>query len=132
MYLVNILISDSQFLIFLKNFITNLNREFDESSLIVVEGKNDLAALQLLGFKGEAFMVSNGKRILDLADQIEFYKKIVLLFDYDNRGRELTHQSIKLLERSINVDRYYRKQLSKHSKGRIRYIEQLSIFRNVF
>tara|TARA_B100000949_G_C14281233_1_gene451945 strand:- start:764 stop:1162 length:399 start_codon:yes stop_codon:yes gene_type:complete len=132
MYLVNILISDPQFLIFLNNFIINLNREFEDSSLIVVEGKNDLAALQLLGFKGKAFMISNGKRILDLADQVEFYKKIILLFDYDNRGRELTHKSVKLLERSINVDTSYRHQLSQHSKGRIRYIEQLSIFRNVF
>lgn len=130
--MVNILTSDPEFIIFLKNFITNLNREFEDSSLIVVEGKNDLAALQLIGFKGQAFMISNGKRILDLADQIESYKKIILLFDYDNKGRELTHKSIKLLERSITVDTYYRKQLYRHSRGSIKYIEQLSNFRNFF
>ncbi|MGQ9743915.1 MAG: toprim domain-containing protein [Candidatus Bathycorpusculaceae bacterium] len=59
---------------------------------IIVEGKKDIEALKKLGIGGKIITAKTGKSLLDLISEIEKAgtKKVILLLDFDRRGRELT------------------------------------------
>ena len=60
---------------------------------IVVEGKKDAQALRELGVSGTIQMLkTGGKSFLQVITEIEkeFPEEVILLFDFDRRGREAT------------------------------------------
>ncbi|MCW4022660.1 MAG: toprim domain-containing protein [archaeon] len=68
---------------------------------IVVEGKNDVEALRRLGISGELVLAkTSGKSFFDVQDEIEQTSKreIILLFDFDRRGKEWTNRLAHCLE----------------------------------
>lgn len=68
---------------------------------IVVEGKNDVEALRRLGISGNLVLAkTSGKSFLDVQDEIEQTSKreIILLFDFDRRGKEWTSRLARCLE----------------------------------
>jgi 5S rRNA maturation endonuclease (ribonuclease M5) len=68
---------------------------------IVVEGKKDLKALNNLGIFGSIILAKTyGKSFLDVLGEIEKTRslEVVLLFDFDRRGREWTHRLAYSLE----------------------------------
>ena len=70
-----------------------LIQDSSEGLLVIVEGKKDVSALRSLGVEGEILCAKTaGKSRLDLLRQIEEagYKEIILLFDFDRRGKEWT------------------------------------------
>ncbi len=68
---------------------------------IVVEGKADVEALRRLDVKGDLIAAKSGARsILDVLDEVERRGKreVVLLMDFDRRGREWTKRLAQRLE----------------------------------
>ncbi len=68
---------------------------------IVVEGKNDIKALNNLGIFGNIILAKTyGKSFLEVLSEIEQTRslEVVLLFDFDRRGREWTQRLASSLE----------------------------------
>ncbi|MGQ9538453.1 MAG: toprim domain-containing protein [Candidatus Bathycorpusculaceae bacterium] len=78
---------------------------------ILVEGKKDVKALRTLGINGEIISVkTGGKNLLDIISRMETanFKEVILMLDFDRRGRELT-KNLKLhIEKTgINVNLHF-------------------------
>jgi 2,5-diamino-6-(ribosylamino)-4(3H)-pyrimidinone 5'-phosphate reductase len=68
-----------------------LAQESSRGILIIVEGGNDVQTLRQLGIQGNIVCAkTGGKSRLDLIGQIEEseVKEVILLFDFDRRGKE--------------------------------------------
>ncbi len=81
--------------------IERLATELTKGTLIIVEGRNDIDALHRLGLEGDLLSAkSSGKSFLDVLGEIERREKhkVVLLLDFDRRGKELTKRLARHLE----------------------------------
>jgi len=70
---------------------------------IIVEGKNDVEALRNLAVKGKIISAkTGGKSLLDVISEVEktSTNEIILLFDFDRRGKEWTKRIRQQLERA--------------------------------
>jgi 5S rRNA maturation endonuclease (ribonuclease M5) len=112
-----------QEIIELKNFIFQLNSM--EDSIVVVEGKRDSIALKKLGYTGKVLEFYKFAGMVDFADSVSKYKKLIILFDRDKKGRTLTGKTIQLLQRRTKIDLTFKRKLREITKGKIMYIEQL-------
>jgi 5S rRNA maturation endonuclease (ribonuclease M5) len=67
---------------------------------IVVEGKKDMETLRTLGVGGRIITAKTGKAFLDLVSEVENSgaHEIILLADFDRRGKELTRRLKQHLE----------------------------------
>lgn len=108
------------------NFITLLNSKKD--SMVVVEGKRDSAALKKLGFSGNMCEFHSFKGLTKFADSVDSYKRLILLLDLDRKGRYLTSKIISQLEHRIRIDLSFKRKLVMITKGKIRHIEDLSMY----
>ena len=109
-----------------RDFIKSLNSE--HHSIIVVEGKRDDQALQKLGYTGKICQFHSFKGLIKFADSMPKYKNLILLLDSDRKGRYLTKRIISQLQHRMTVDLSYRKQLTIITKGRIRNVEDLTMY----
>jgi len=112
-----------QEIIELKNFIFELNSMKD--SVVVVEGKRDSIALKKLGYSGKILEFHKFGGMIDFADSVSKYKRLIILFDRDKKGRMLTGKTIQLLQRRTKIDLSFKKRLREITKGKIMFIEQL-------
>jgi len=93
----------------IRQIIVKLTEESAKGKLIVVEGKKDEGALQELGVKGKVFTVkTGGKSFQEAVDEIGRLGvgEVILLLDFDQRGREGTLRLKRDLERTklkVNV-----------------------------
>lgn len=81
--------------------LENLRKLSSQGIPIVVEGKKDLRALNRLGITTQVILAkTSGKSFLDVLAEIEQKNKreVILLFDFDRRGRELTKRLASYLE----------------------------------
>lgn len=97
-------------------------------SIVVVEGKRDEAALKKLGFTGKIYQFHSFKGLIKFADHMSQYKSLILLLDSDRKGRYLTKRIISQLQHRMIVDLSYRKKLTIVTKGKIRNVEDLSMY----
>ena len=70
---------------------------------IIVEGKNDVEALRNLAVKGKIISAkTGGKSLLDVISEVEktSASEVILLFDFDRRGKEWTKRIRQQLERA--------------------------------
>ncbi|MGB9959800.1 MAG: toprim domain-containing protein [Candidatus Bathyarchaeales archaeon] len=70
---------------------------------IIVEGKKDAEALKALGINGPIIEAkTGGKALIDLISIVENSgtREIILLLDFDRRGREMTRRLKQRLERT--------------------------------
>jgi len=109
-----------------RDFVKSLNSAYH--SIIVVEGKRDELALQKLGFTGKICQFHSFKGLIKFADSMPKYKNLIILLDSDRKGRYLTKRIVSQLQHRMTVDLSYRKQLTIITKGRIRNVEDLSIY----
>ena len=68
---------------------------------IIVEGKKDVETLNCLGIIGNIVEgKTSGKNLLDILNEIERInsREVILLFDFDRRGKELTKRLGSQLE----------------------------------
>jgi len=87
----------------LAQLLEKLVKEAAKGIPIVVEGQNDVRALQQLEINGR-FVSSktSGKSFLDILAEIEQLnvREVILLLDFDRRGVEWTHRLKQHLERT--------------------------------
>jgi 2,5-diamino-6-(ribosylamino)-4(3H)-pyrimidinone 5'-phosphate reductase len=59
---------------------------------IVVEGKKDVETLRVLDIGGQIMTAKSGKSLLDVVYEVEKSRpqEVILLLDFDRRGKELT------------------------------------------
>ncbi|MGA7367773.1 MAG: toprim domain-containing protein [Nitrososphaeraceae archaeon] len=117
----------------INEFISTLNHESENGSIIVVEGKRDSEALTKLGFIGEVTVYSRFKGVLDFVDSHQMTdKKIILLLDMDRTGKYLTSRLVSLLQQmGSNVNLTYKKKLCEITNGKVRHIEELGSYQNL-
>lgn len=93
----------------IQEIITKLTEEASKGKLIVVEGKKDARALEELGVSGKILTLkTGGKSFLEATKQIEAFavSEVVLLLDYDRRGKEGTkrlQQDLEHFKVKVNV-----------------------------
>ncbi|MBS3925717.1 MAG: toprim domain-containing protein [Nitrosarchaeum sp.] len=107
----------------LKKFVFQLNLMKD--SVVVVEGKNDAIALKKIGFSGRIIEFHKFGGVVNFADSVAHYQKLIILFDRDRKGRHLTGKTIQILERRIKIDLSFKRKITAITKGKIRFVEQL-------
>jgi 5S rRNA maturation endonuclease (ribonuclease M5) len=86
----------------IQEIIAELIEEASKGKPFIVEGKKDLQALQQLGIEGKVVMVkTGGKSFLESVEDIEKLgvTEVILLLDFDRRGKEGTKRLKKDLER---------------------------------
>lgn len=86
----------------IEQILAQLIEKSDEGTPIIVEGKKDAQALQELGVKGPILMVkTGGKSFLEAKMEIEKLcsNEVILLLDFDRRGKEGTKHLQESLER---------------------------------
>ncbi len=119
-------LSEAKVIESLSQFMRKLNDE--EQALVVVEGVRDAQALRDSGFDGEIFMLCHNQNVNKLEGEARKFKKTILLLDNDSEGRKLVRRTCKILAGRVKVDLYYQHELLPASKGKIRHIEELSLY----
>ena len=82
--------------------LDHLINESAKGTLIIVEGRKDVNTLRKLGIEGNIISVkTRGKSILDVLGEVEKLgsREVVVLMDFDRRGRELTKRLVQGFER---------------------------------
>jgi 5S rRNA maturation endonuclease (ribonuclease M5) len=121
---------DEQVLERLRHFVGMLNEESEKGSIIVVEGRRDAKALSSIGFTGHPAVFHNFKGVADFVDcHGHEKKKIILLLDMDRTGKYLTHKLLSNLQsRRNNVSLFYKHALAKITNGKVRHVEDLTVY----
>ena len=88
--------------------LNTLAEESAKGTTILVEGRKDVETLRNLGVQGPILTVkTGGKSFLDVISELEEQRlaKVVLLLDFDRRGKQGTNRLRRNLERTgIRVD----------------------------
>ena len=85
----------------IRKLLERLEKQSAKGTPIVVEGKNDVQALYRLGITGDIILAkTSGKSFLDVLSEIEKKERseVILLFDFDRRGKEWTRRLARCLE----------------------------------
>jgi 5S rRNA maturation endonuclease (ribonuclease M5) len=81
--------------------LERLEKQSAKGTPIVVEGRNDTQALHRLGITGDIILAkTSGKSFFDVLSEIEKKdrREVILLFDFDRRGKEWTRRLASCLE----------------------------------
>ncbi|MFQ6095480.1 MAG: toprim domain-containing protein [Candidatus Bathyarchaeia archaeon] len=112
--------------------LDDLASESAKGTPIIVEGRRDVDALNELKIRGRIIQAkSGGKNVLDLLSMIEAYGKdeVILLLDFDRRGRELTRYLTQRLEKmKIKPNTVFWRELSSFLRRDVKDIEGLSTY----
>ncbi|MEM1563892.1 MAG: hypothetical protein QW161_04395 [Candidatus Bathyarchaeia archaeon] len=103
---------------------------------ILVEGRKDEEALRELGVNGQIILAkTGGKSLLGVISEIEALKssEVIMLLDFDRRGRELTENLRNHIEKAgVRANMYYWLKLSilvgkevKDVEGLAKYMKTL-------
>jgi len=93
----------------LLQILERLAEESAKGIPIIVEGKKDIEALRTLSVKGKIISAkTGGKHLIDVISELESAStsEVILLLDFDWRGKELTKKLQRHLERTgikINI-----------------------------
>ncbi len=116
----------------LQHILEELTTEAAEGTPIIVEGPRDRESLERLEVKGDVISVkTSGKTLLDTLQEIEDHGKgeVILLMDFDRRGKEMTARLIKNLEKSsVKTNLVYWKRLSSLVGRDVKDIEGLASY----
>jgi len=120
----------------IQKIIDKLIEASEKGKAIIVEGKKDNQALKELGVNGVILTVkSGGKSFLEATQEIEKIgaKEVVLLLDFDRRGREGTKRLQQDLERAqIKVNLRFWRELKGLISRDIQCIESLPSYLGSF
>ncbi len=116
----------------IEQLIAKLVEESAKGKPIVVEGKKDAQALQELGITGVMVTVkTGGKSFLEATTEIEGLgvREVILLLDFDRRGREGTERLQRDLERAkIKTNIRFRRELRALVGHEVQCIESLPAY----
>ncbi len=114
--------------------IAKLTEESVKGKLVIVEGKKDELALRELGIMGRVITVkTGGKSFLQAGAEIEKLgaPDVILLLDFDRRGKEGTMHLKRNLERAkVKVDMRFWRDLQALVGRNIACIESLPSYLN--
>lgn len=65
-------------------------RELNLEIPIIVEGRLDVVALKKIGFSGEIIHLPKNKTIINFSYSLTKYREVILLMDWDRKGKRLT------------------------------------------
>ena len=85
----------------IQKLLEKLEEQSAKGTPIVVEGKNDVQSLYRLGITGDIILAkTSGKSFFDVLSEIERRERreVILLFDFDRRGKEWTRRLARCLE----------------------------------
>lgn len=109
----------------LKKFVVSLNSK--ANSTVLVEGKRDSEALKSIGVSGKILEFHKFRGLSKFVDSVSDSNLIILL-DGDRKGRYLTSKIVEQLERRTRIDLSFKRKLVSITKGKIRFIEDLSYY----
>ena len=110
----------------IEKFVFQLNNI--KKSIVIVEGKRDVLALRKLGFSGKVLEFYKFGGMVNFADFVAKFDRVIILFDRDKKGRVLTGKTIQLLQRRTKIDLSFKRKLREITKGKIMFIEQLACY----
>jgi 5S rRNA maturation endonuclease (ribonuclease M5) len=87
----------------LLQILERLTKESAKGTPIIVEGKKDIETLTALAVKGKIISAkTGGKSLLDIISEVEKIRpqEVILLLDFDRRGKELTKRLKQNLEKA--------------------------------
>ena len=112
--------------------LERLAEESAKGTPIIVEGKKDVETLRSLGIQGQLVTAkTGGKSRLDLISEIEKIggREVILLFDFDRRGREWTAILRQNLEKAgIKANVSFRRELLRFAGRELKDIEGLAAY----
>jgi 5S rRNA maturation endonuclease (ribonuclease M5) len=116
----------------IEQIIAKLTEESAKGKPIVVEGKKDTQTLQDLGINSTILMVKTaGKSFLKATQEIEAIGagEVILLLDFDRRGKEGTKRLQESLERAkIKVDVKFWREFIRLVGREIQSVESLTSY----
>ena len=116
----------------LLKILESLAEESKNGIPILVEGKKDVNTLRNLGIKGIIITIkTKGKSFLNLISEIKQLEasKVILLLDFDKRGKEGTKCFQQNLEHNkIKYNLTYWRELIALTSKKIQYIESLDAY----
>ena len=114
----------------IQQILERLAEENLSGTPIIVEGKKDVKTLKALGIKGKIISAKTcGKSFLDLISEVEetSVKEVILLLDFDRRGRELTAYLKSHLEKTgIKTNISFWLKLSSLASREVKDVEGLA------
>jgi len=116
----------------LQLLLQSLAEESAKGIPIIVEGKKDICSLRTLNILGSIIPAkSGGRSLLSLVSEIEENRSsgVILLLDFDRRGKELTRRLKRHLEASkITVNISFWLETFKLAGREIRNVESLATY----
>jgi 5S rRNA maturation endonuclease (ribonuclease M5) len=116
----------------IRQIILKLSEESAKGKPVVVEGKKDAQALQEIGVNGTVLMVkTGGKSFLQATAEIERLgaKEVILLLDFDRRGKEGMERLQRDLERAkIKVNVTFWRMLKALMGHDVQCVESLPVY----
>jgi 5S rRNA maturation endonuclease (ribonuclease M5) len=113
-------------------FLERLGKETANGVPIIVEGKNDVHALQKLDVKGDFILAkTSGKSFLDTLSEVEKKGKneVILLMDFDKRGKEWTKRLTQHLEKmKIKPNSFFWRELLSLVGREVKDVEGLATY----
>ncbi len=99
---------------------------------IIVEGRKDELSLRRLGVEGKIFCIkSTGIGFFDFVEKMKTSREVIVLTDFDKKGRELSSQLIGELSRiRIKADDRLWRELRSLGRSDIRSVEELADYMN--
>jgi len=98
------------------------NEEFP----VIVEGRKDTQSLRAVGLTGEIIEINNGKSIVAMCEGLAEYGRVILLFDWDRKGGQLTRAFSEALKtEGVDYDTRIRSELAVLVKKDIKDVEGL-------
>jgi 5S rRNA maturation endonuclease (ribonuclease M5) len=85
----------------IQKLLERISKQSARGTPIVVEGRKDILCLHKLGITGDIILAkTSGKSFLDVLSEIEKKERseVILLFDFDRRGKEWTRRMARRLE----------------------------------
>lgn len=114
----------------LNYLIERLKEEVSAGALLIVEGEKDVVSLKTIGIDSNIIAVKSSRRALqETIDELSsLNREIILLTDFDRRGRELAERLYKSLERmKVKVNLRFWKELYELLSDDIKDIEGLIV-----
>jgi 5S rRNA maturation endonuclease (ribonuclease M5) len=116
----------------IQQILEGLTEESARGTPIIVEGKKDAETLRTLGVQGQIVTAkTGGKSRLDLISEIEKTgnREVILLLDFDRRGKEWTAILRESLEKAkIKADVTFRRDLRRYAGRELKDIEGLATY----
>lgn len=115
----------------INDLVERLKDEADGGALLLVEGEKDVKSLKTIGIGSNVVAIRlHGKSLHEFVDEISsLNRKIILLMDFDRRGREMTKRLARpLIEIGAKVNLEYWRNLREILSGDVKDIEGLAAY----